>query len=298
MPKISNESKVGRCVLIVTRKELSDQLKSQIERGIQVVNMPVGKYPQQDIYGRSIKQVYDKEQEDAFHYERRKWKQYVEELLKQSFSISNNDYHKEFCEIGQSLIFIPGQDYIQDEREEITKKVTYLESLIERLPLIPSAVEGRNASESKPTPAKSKKVFIVHGHDNAFRTEIELLIKQLNYEPIVLFKQASGGKTIIEKLERETDNVAFAIILYNACDYGHDKDSTKENPRARQNVIFEHGYLCAKLGRNRVCALAEPGIEIPGDLAGVVYVPTTGPWQYMIAKEMKQSGLEIDMNLL
>lgn len=298
MPKSSTGSNAGRCVLIVTRKELSDQLKLQIERGGIVAKMAVSVYSQPDIYGRHAKYVYDKVQEDAFHSERRKWENYVEELLKQSFSISNNDYHKEFCETGQSLIFIPGQDYIQDEKDEITEKVTYLESLVERLSLIPSAIENQDASDSKPIPAKSKKIFIVHGHDNAFRTEIELLVKQLNYEPIVLFKQASGGKTIIEKLEGETDNVAFAIILYNACDYGHDKDTIKENPRARQNVIFEHGYLCAKLGRNRVCALVEPGIEIPGDLAGVVYVPTTGPWQYRIAKEMKQAGLEIDMNLL
>lgn len=63
-------------------------------------------------------------------------------------------------------------------------------------------------------------------------------------------------------------------------------------------MVFEHGYLSAKLGRNRVCALVEPGIEVPGDLAGVVYIQLSGTWEYMLAKEMKQAGLEIDLNLL
>jgi Predicted nucleotide-binding protein containing TIR -like domain len=298
MAKTANSSSSARTMLIVSRKELIDQLKVQMERGNQVAKMPVATRSESDYYGRRINTVYDKAQEDAFNNERRKWQQYVEELLKQSFSISNNEYHKDFYETGQSLIFVPGQDYIQDERDEIAKKVAYLESLIERIPLIPSSVEPSIAPKQPVSSPRSDKIFIVHGHDIAVRAEVELLIKKLGYNPIVLFKQASGGKTIIEKLEEETDSVDFAVILYTACDFGRDKDNGKEQPRARQNVVFEHGYLCAKLGRDHVCALVEPGIEVPGDLSGVVYIPLSGPWQYMLAKEMKSAGLTIDMNLL
>ena len=63
-------------------------------------------------------------------------------------------------------------------------------------------------------------------------------------------------------------------------------------------MVFEHGYLSAKLGRNHVCALVEPGIEVPSDLAGVVYIQLSGPWEYMTAKEMKQAGLDVDLNKL
>ena len=286
-----------RCVLIIPRGELIDKLKEQIARGKHVAEMPVAFYRNSDYYGHSGF-AYNKGQEDEFNKERRNWQQYVEELLKQSFNIPNNDYHKVFIETGQSLIYVPGQDYIQDERDEINDKVAYLESLIERLPLIPSSVESSIAPKELPDFSRSNKVFIVHGHDVTNRAEVELLVKKLGYEPIVLFKQASGGKTIIEKLEGETEGVCFAIILYTACDYGRDKTESKEQPRARQNVVFEHGFLSAKLGRDHVCALVEPGIEVPGDLAGVVYIPLSGPWQYMIAKEMKKAGLEIDLNLL
>jgi predicted nucleotide-binding protein len=298
MAKNNANTQTTRSVLIVTRKELIDQLKGQIERGNKVAQIPVASRVDRDYSGRIIRTVYDKTQEDLFNNERRKWQQYVEELLKQSFSVSNNEYHRDFCATGQVLIFVPGQDYIQDERDEIRQKIAYLDSLIERLPLIPSSVEASIAPREEATHTRSNKVFIVHGHDVTNRVEVELFVKNLGFEPIVLFKQASGGKTIIEKLEEETDSVCFAIILYTACDYGRDKEEKKEQPRARQNVVFEHGFLCAKLGRNHVCALMEPGLEVPGDLAGVVYVSLSGAWQYMIAKEMKQAGLEVDMNKL
>lgn len=298
MGKKADTSSSARSVLIISRKELVDQLKEQIERGYQVAQMPVAARSERDYYGRIINIVYDKAQEDTFNNARRKWQLYVEELLKRSFSISNNEYHKGFYETGQSLIYVPGQDYIQDERDEIGKKVAYLESLIERIPLIPSSVEISIAPIEPKNTTKSKKVFIVHGHDVANRAEVELWVKKLGLEPIVLFKQASGGKTIIEKLEEETDSVSFAIILYTACDFGRNKDDVKEQPRARQNVVFEHGYLCAKLGRDRVCALIEPGIEVPSDLAGIVYVSLSASWEYILAKEMKKVGLDIDMNKL
>ncbi|MGR4069630.1 TIR domain-containing protein [Billgrantia sp. C5P2] len=43
----------------------------------------------------------------------------------------------------------------------------------------------------------------------------------------------------------------FVIVLYTACDHGrgaHESQVRQKN-RARQNGVFEHGYLMAKLGR-------------------------------------------------
>ena len=59
---------------------------------------------------------------------------------------------------------------------------------------------------------------------------------------------------LIEKIEEYTD-VSFAIVLYTGCDVGKLKTETDLKLRARQNVVFEHGYLVNKLGRKRVVAL-------------------------------------------
>jgi predicted nucleotide-binding protein len=146
----------------------------------------------------------------------------------------------------------------------------------------------------------SKAVFIVHGHDTNVRNEVELFIRSIGYEPIILCKRADKGNTIIEKIEHEAKNVCFAIVIYTSCDLGKDKNADKLQPRARQNVVFEHGFICAHLGRERVCALLEVGVEQPGDLQGVIYKPldVAGIWRYQIADEMKAVGLDVDKNLI
>ena len=63
------------------------------------------------------------------------------------------------------------------------------------------------------------------------------------------------------------------------------------NPCARQNVVFEHGYMCA---------LVDSDVEFPGDMSGIVYVSfdDKGAWQIAVAKEMKAAGLDVDLNKL
>ncbi len=67
--------------------------------------------------------------------------------------------------------------------------------------------------------------------------------------------------------------------------------------RARQNVVFEHGFLIGKLGRENVATLVEGVIELPNDISGIVYI-NDKDWQIDIAKEMKAAGYEIDFNKL
>lgn len=143
------------------------------------------------------------------------------------------------------------------------------------------------------------KIFIVHGHDNEAKLEIARFIEKIGFEPIILHEQASNSQTIIEKIESYSD-VGFGIVLYTGCDVGAKKsDHQHLNKRARQNVVFEHGFLIGKLGRSNVCSLVKGDIETPNDISGVVYTSMdSGSWQIEIAKEMKASGYTVDMNKL
>ena len=142
------------------------------------------------------------------------------------------------------------------------------------------------------------KVFIVHGHDDNLINEVALFLKKLGVEPIVLREQPNRGMTIIEKIE-EYSNVGFGIVLYTPCDIGYDREHPNaQMGRARQNVVFEHGYLIGKLGRERVCALVKDNVEKPNDISGVVYInyDNGGVWKYSIAKEMRSIGYTVDLN--
>lgn len=138
------------------------------------------------------------------------------------------------------------------------------------------------------------KVFIVHGHDNETKQEVARFIESIGLDPIILHEKASTGMTIIEKIEHYSSQADFAIVLYTPCDRGRGATETKvpARNRARQNVVFEHGYLMAQLGRKNVCALVKGEIETPTDISGVVYVDLDllGAWKLEISKELKACG--------
>lgn len=144
---------------------------------------------------------------------------------------------------------------------------------------------------------KSKRIFIVHGHDAAARESVARFLEKIDLEVVILHEQANQGRTIIEKVEANSD-VGFAVVLLTPDDEGRGLGQDKLEPRARQNVLLELGYFIAKLGRPNVCALKKGNLEIPSDFAGVVWTPMddNGGWKSELAKELKAAGYEIDWN--
>ena len=144
----------------------------------------------------------------------------------------------------------------------------------------------------------SKKVFLVHGHNNEIKETVARFLEKIDLYPIILHEQANKGQTIIEKFEEYSD-VSYAVVLMSPDDVGNsisNKDNL--NFRARQNVIFELGYFFGKLGRKNVCALLNGDIERPSDYDGIIYIgfDNNDGWKMLLAKELKQAGLEFDGN--
>lgn len=155
-----------------------------------------------------------------------------------------------------------------------------------------------NVSNNIVVPSKKKKIFIVHGHDNEVKLEVARFIEKIGLEPIILHEQVNSGMTVIEKIEKYSD-VEFGIVLYTPCDLGYVKGKKKEKKaRARQNVVFEHGYLMGKLGRENVTFIVDGNIETPGDISGAVYSSTSNHWQFDIVKELKAVGYEVSADNL
>lgn len=68
----------------------------------------------------------------------------------------------------------------------------------------------------------------------------------------------------------------------------------------RQNVVFELGFFFGQLGRGRVAALYEEGVELPSDVQGLAYIrlDPTGGWRLPLAQELREAGLDVDLNRL
>jgi len=158
-------------------------------------------------------------------------------------------------------------------------------------------LQDQEVANRPPDPGSAfnkSQVFIVHGHDEPAKLDMADFIRGLGLEPIILHMQASGGRTIIEKIEEYT-NVGFGIVLYTPCDVGAKRDTLTLKRRARQNVVFEHGYLIAKLGRSRVVAMIKDDIETPNDISGVVYVTLDagGQWKNELLNELRDAGYQV-----
>ena len=149
---------------------------------------------------------------------------------------------------------------------------------------------------------KSKRVFIVHGHDDRAKAELEALLTELGLEPIVLHRQPDEGQTVIEKFEKHSD-VGYAFVLLTPDEVAYlaaqealsDEDRIKER-RARPNVIFEFGFFVGRLGRRSVCCLHTGGVALPSDVHGLVYksyVESIEEVAYSITKELKARGYQL-----
>jgi predicted nucleotide-binding protein len=282
----ANPPEPSPVLLTVSREDAATKISERIEKGHALKKRA---YNSRDDLEHSRKEYY-------------KWSAYNTELLKRLFTSSelSDEYTRQFgFVVGRDLSF--GEE-VAEHHEDIDEKIHRLESIKERLELLPlsrDAEQGLHVAASVPAAAKTgKSVFIVHGHDEGARETAARYVERLGLEAVILHEQVNQGRTIIEKLEHSS-NVEFAIVLLTPDDFGASAGAKdKLNARARQNVILELGYFVGKLGRSRVCALHKGDVELPSDFLGVVYVPMdpAGAWRLLLARELKAAGFSVDLN--
>lgn len=145
---------------------------------------------------------------------------------------------------------------------------------------------------------------MVYGHDSEAKVQLEAMLRRWDLEPLILDQLPSEGATIIEKLERYTQDVKFAVVLATPDDIGYRADHEDELAyRARQNVVLELGMMLAKLGRQNVAILMkqQERMERPSDIQGLIYIPfkdSIADSALLLAKEMTAQGYNIDVSKL
>lgn len=167
-------------------------------------------------------------------------------------------------------------------------------------------VQGKNQQVVKDfidgnTTSTNRKVFVVYGHDDIARTQLEALLRRWDLDPIILDQQASGGQTIIEKLEEYGSDVGYAIVLATPDDEGKAKTEDNYKSRVRQNVVLELGMFLSKLGRERVAILLKESanFEKPSDIQGLIYIPFQNKVDEVsisLIRELSRQGYTIDSN--
>lgn len=258
--------------MVIPLEEARARVQTQLDRGAIVPNMSIN------------------EDDEA-----RRWYDFTSELLRQI--CSNDELQDTFTGRGS---FSFGGDITTGS---YMKK---LRSIHDRLELLPTPMPSANSlgiSESPAIPSRknhtnTRRIFIVHGHDDGAKEAVARFISKLDLEPVVLHEQPNRGRTIIEKFEHHSD-VAFAVVLFTPDDVGHLAGQAGEaKPRARQNVVLELGFFMSALSRERLCVLYKAGVELPSDYAGILYhqMDDSGAWRFHLAQEIKAAGIDVDLN--
>ena len=140
-----------------------------------------------------------------------------------------------------------------------------------------NALAQLTSAETEVADPNATRIFVVHGHDDVAREQLERILLLLGLDPFVLQNTAGGGMTIIEALERQIGRepeAKFGIVLMTPDDMGYaSRDGeARIQPRARQNVVMEMGMLLSSLTRERVVILVKGHLEQPSDASGIIYL--------------------------
>lgn len=160
----------------------------------------------------------------------------------------------------------------------------YIDALLEALQRDPMLVLQPDVSAPKlasvtaqkdlrpvPVVPSTRRIFLVHGHDEVNLLRLERMLKGYGLQPVILKYEPGKGRTLIEKFEEEAEGCGYAFVLLTPDDLVEyaTKDGMKQHAQARPNAIFELGWFYGRIRRERVCILYKRGTELHSDLAGI-----------------------------
>lgn len=276
--------------LVVRAGDLERRLNQQAEVGEKLLELPCST----DDDARELKRRYFE------------WNDYNIAMLNGAFESSGwmtvtpaGDYNGAGIQIVDLMLTraTPGipAERIGAVMDAIRAKVGVLRSIGQRLDVYPV----KHRSEILATDKTGEAIFIVHGHALLAREEVRRFLERATSRQIIVLEdEANQGRDVLGKLLDSAKQAAYAVVLLTADDEGRVAGSSGEwSPRARQNVVLELGLFLGLLGRDKVAALHAPTVEIPSDFLGVVYIKLDdGGWKMKLATELKNAGIEVDLN--
>lgn len=210
--------------LIIGRNKFSSLLVKRIADGKHLLakDVPSERQSQDSYYGypvrNSIQPVEFTDTQNTFISEFHKWTDYNSEMLKQYFDIPNNEYQTKYVKCGQSLVISANEDIIELYKEELRDKINYLDSLNDKVELLPCSLED---PIEEPKKEKQPLLFISHSsYDENIASALVTLLRTLGFNKSNLFCSSVPGYDIAEGediyetlVSKFTDYNIYVILL-------------------------------------------------------------------------------------
>jgi len=153
---------------------------------------------------------------------------------------------------------------------------------------------SRKQNEDKPVPARrvlssadSNKVLVISSGVRNVSADVTEFFSKIGLTPVPAENGANQHDKVFSVLEKNP-GVAYAIVLlgFNKSDNSNDH-------------AYGLGLLVGRLGQDKVCALVHDKMTGIDTYNGVTYVPVdaAGAWKFMMIKNLKAAGFDVDANL-
>lgn len=146
-------------------------------------------------------------------------------------------------------------------------ELNQIDPLAKNLDYILEVRSNSRIGEKEAEKEKLDFIFLSHGRSNEWYKVQSYLEKDLSNLTIELAQQPNIGRTVLQKLDEESNKCNSAIIVMTG-----DDEFDKGEIRARENVLHEIGFFQGKLGLDKVVLLHEEGVNIPSNIHGLVYI--------------------------
>ena len=153
----------------------------------------------------------------------------------------------------------------------------------------PASPASAHSESAMPAVNGNKVLFVSHGPKDPSSEAVLQFMQQLSL-PVVEADHTNG---LIDTLEGRND-MTFVVVMNVVDHVENGKGSLSDSS------IFKLGYCAGKLGIRRMCMMHSPNQPQVGDTQGISHVPVdpNGGWQLHLARQMKRSGCDIDLNRL
>jgi hypothetical protein len=133
--------------------------------------------------------------------------------------------------------------------------------------------------------ATGRRVAVICRLDAAKRDVVSGFLGQLGLDPVTVPAGEAGG-SLIARVDSLRD-LDFAVVAMSSDDTGGGAGD-----------LLEIGYLLGALGRARVCFVVDGKAAPAASMEGFPRhaMDEGGLWQLLLAREMKQAGLDVDLN--
>jgi len=167
------------------------------------------------------------------------WITITETVLERCFS-ADDRHLKQFKQLNHGRVPL-------NPREVATSYLRLIDAYIQEIErglLLDEAAPIEDESSSKkPSPMD---VFIVHGHAEAIVDEVAIFIDNLGFNPRIFKREPDRGNTIIEKLERISSEVSFAVVILTGDDLGGERsissyEQLQKISRRLRGILIELG---------------------------------------------------------